>query len=99
MALHRPSGHLFVLMHMGEYWSHKQAGTEVWEIDVAAKKVVKRLVLENPMGHIEVTQDAEPMLFLNDEKGTGVIVDAKTGEQKHEIKDAGGGIIFTKAPQ
>lgn len=98
MTLHRPSGHLFVLMHLGEFWSHKQAGTEVWEVDVAAKKVVKRLVLEKPMGHIDVTQDAEPMLFLNDEKGTGVILDAKTGEQKHEIKDAGSGIILTRDP-
>ncbi|CAN5384551.1 hypothetical protein BH10PSE13_BH10PSE13_10950 [soil metagenome] len=98
MALHRPSGHLFVLMHQGEYWSHKQKGTEIWEIDVAAKKVVKRLVVEEPSGHIEVTQDAEPMIFLNDEEGNGKILDAKTGEAKHKIKDAGGGVIFTRDP-
>ena len=98
MALHRPSGHLFVLMHQGEYWSHKQKGTEIWEIDVAAKKVLRRLVLEEPMGHIEVTQDAEPMIFLNDEEGNGTILDARTGEEKHKIKDAGGGAIFTRDP-
>lgn len=97
-ALHGPSGHLFVLMHLGEFWSHKQAGTEVWEIDVAAKKVVRRHVLKEPMGHIEVTQDVEPMLFLNDEKGDGVILDAKTGEEKHKIEHAGAGIISVTDP-
>ncbi|HEX7853422.1 MAG TPA: amine dehydrogenase large subunit [Sphingobium sp.] len=98
MALHKPSGHLFVLMHMGEYWSHKAPGTEIWELDVAAKKVVRRIVLAKPAGHIEVTQDAAPMLFVNNEEGTGLIIDPKTGEEKYKIEHAGGGIISVVDP-
>jgi len=98
MALHRPTGHLYVLMHMGEYWTHKQHGTEVWVLDVAAKKVIKRLVLDHPAGHIEVTQDKEPKLFLNDEEGTGVILDAATGKEDHKIERAGGGVIHVTDP-
>lgn len=98
MALHRPSGHLYVLMHLGEYWSHKAPGTEVWDVDIATKKVVKRFVLEEPMAHIEVTQDSEPMLFLNGEGKEALVLDAKTGEEKHKIKDAGMGLVWTKDP-
>jgi len=98
MALHKPSGHLFVLMHLGEYWSHKAPGTEIWELDVAGQKVVNRIVLEKPAGNIGVTQDAEPMIFLNDEEGNGRILDAKTGAEKHSIKHAGGGIISVIDP-
>lgn len=93
MALHRPSGHLFVLMHMGEYWSHKASGSEVWEIDLGTQKVVKRHVLEEPMNNIEVSQSARPLLFLNGEEGTAVVIDTASWEQKHKIEQAGAGTI------
>lgn len=98
MALHRTSGHLFVLMHMGEMWTHKQSGSEIWDVDLAAKKVVKRIVLKEPMNNIEVTQTAAPLIFVNGEKKKGVIIDAITGEQKHEIENAGGGVITVVNP-
>jgi len=98
MALHQPSGHVFVLMHLGEFWSHKAAGNEVWELDVAAKKVVKRIILKKPAEHIGVSQDAAPMLFVNDEEGTGIVIDAKTGEEKHTIEHAGSGLISVVDP-
>ncbi len=100
MALNRKTGLLYVLMHIGEFWSQKQAGTEVWEIDVAAKKVLGRHPLEKPAVNIEVTQSAEPLLFLSeDEGGNARVIDAKTWESKHEIKRAGGGIINTFFPR
>jgi methylamine dehydrogenase heavy chain len=95
MALHKPSGHLYVLMHVGEYWSHKEAGEEIWDIDIAAHKVVKRRPLKEKVANIAVTQDAEPLLFLNNEKGTLFILDAKTMEEKKKIEKAGPGIIMT----
>ena len=98
MALHRPSGHVFVLMHMGEFWSHKASGTEVWDLDLATKAVVKRFPLKTPMNNIEVTQTATPLLFLDGEDKNGVVIDAATGEQKHEIKNAGGGVITVVNP-
>lgn len=97
LAYHAPSGHLYVLMHMGEYWSQKAAGSEIWELDVAAKKVVKRMPIEEAATFIEVTQDAEPKVILSGEDGTVRILDAKSWEEKHKIERAGGGVI-TAAP-
>ena len=37
-AFHKASGRLYVLMHMGTYWTHKQGGTEVWIIDTNARE-------------------------------------------------------------
>lgn len=98
MALHRPSGHLFVLMHMGEYWSHKASGTEIWEVDLAAQKVVKRLPLKQPLNNLEITQTDKPMIFANDEEKKGFVIDVSTGEQKHEIENAGAGVITVMNP-
>lgn len=98
MALHRPTGHLFVLMHKGEYWSHKAPGDEVWQVDVAAKKVIKRLPLKEPMGHIEVSQTDKPLLYMNGEKGEALVLDVATGEEKHKIEKAGGGVITVPEP-
>jgi len=98
MALHRPSGHLFVLMHMGEYWSHKASGTEIWDVELATQKVVKRFPLKHPLNNIEITQTDTPMIFANDEEKKGYIIDAATGEQKHEIENAGAGIITVMNP-
>ncbi len=94
LALHRASGHLYVLMHMGEYWTQKAPATEVWDVDLAARKVVKRYPLKKPVEHIEVTQDAKPLIFVNGENTTWVF-DAKTFEQKFEMERAGGGLLDT----
>jgi len=95
MALHKASGHLYVLMHKGEYWSHKEPGEEIWDLDIAARKVVRRRPLKDKPSNIEVTQDAEPLLFLNDEKGTLTVLDARTMEEKRKIEKAGPGLIMT----
>jgi methylamine dehydrogenase heavy chain len=98
LALHLATGHAFVLMHMGEYWTHKAEGTEVWELDVAAKKVVKRFVLEDPAGQIAVTQEANPKLILSGDSGVLHILDAKTGEEKFKLEKSGGGVLRTVEP-
>ncbi len=98
MALHRATGHLFVLMHMGEYWSHKASGTEVWEVDLTTQKVVKRRPLEEPMNNIEVTQSDKPLLIMDGEKGTALVIDLATWEEKHKIEKAGGSTITVADP-
>ena len=98
MALHRPSGHLFVLMHMGEYWTHKASGTEVWEVDLATQKVVKRRALKEPMNNIEVSQTDKPLLFMNGEEASAIVIDLATGEEKHKIDRAGGSTITVADP-
>lgn len=93
MALHRASGTLYVLMHRGEYWTQKEDGEEVWVVNMASRKVVKRVPLKKTLGNIEVTQDDKPLLFLSGDNGIVVVLDGTTYEQKHEIERAGGGMI------
>ncbi|MBA4088486.1 MAG: methylamine dehydrogenase [Novosphingobium sp.] len=93
IALHRPSGTLWVLMHKGEYWSHKEGAEEIWGVDLATKKLVKRIPVEGEPGNIQITQDDAAMIMVNSYKGKALVIDSKTGEVKHEIENAGGGLI------
>lgn len=95
MALHRASGRLYVLMHIGEYWTQKAPGTEVWEVDLAARKIVKRIPIKLAADNVEVTQDAKPLIFLSGEGEKSLVIDAASYEQKFEMERAGGGIIAT----
>lgn len=98
MALHRPTATLYVLMHKGEYWTHKEGGEEIWAVDLAAKKVTKRIPLKEPANNIEITQDDAAMIMVTDRKNNGRIIDASTGEVKHTIEQAGGGHITVVEP-
>lgn len=95
MALHRATGMLYVLMHRGEYWTQKDDGEEVWVVNMATRKVVRRVPLKKPIGNIEVTQDAKPLLFLSGDNGLVQVLDAATYEFKHDIERGGGGMIVT----
>lgn len=98
IALHRASGHLYVLMHMGDYWSHKAPATEIWDLDLAAKKVVKRITLEDPAVFIEVTQEAAPKVIVSGEGGTVRILDAASWTEKYKLEKAGSGLILAADP-
>lgn len=98
MALHRPTSTLYVLMHMGEYWTHKHGGDEIWALDLTSKKVTKRIPIKSPVHNIEVTQDDAALIMVTDRKNNATILDAKTGEIKHAIENAGGGHITVVEP-
>ncbi len=95
MTLHRATGMLYVLMHRGEYWTQKAPGEELWVVDMATRKVVKRVPLKKEAGNIEVTQDAKPLIFLSGDEGLLQVMDAATYEIKHTIERGGGGVIAT----
>lgn len=107
-AYHRASSRLFVLMHMGTYWTHKQGGTEVWVLDTNVKKLLKRIPLQ-PIptsglagdrppyyGTIGISQDAKkPLIYLLTDEGSGdVVMDAGTGEILRKIDFAGGDSVL-----
>lgn len=98
MALHRPSSTLYVLMHKGEYWTHKEGAEEIWAVDLATKKVTRRIPLKDPVNNIEITQDDAAMIMVTDRMNNGRVIDAKTGEIKHTIENAGGGHITVVEP-
>jgi methylamine dehydrogenase heavy chain len=99
MAVHRASGTLYVLMHMGEFWTQNQGGDEIWVVDVANKKIKRRVPLKKPAEHIEISQDDKPLIFLGIEEGKLRILDGTTFEQKFEVERAGGGVIATSDPR
>ena len=63
LSVHAASGRLYSLMHVGGEWSHKDPGTEVWVYDLASRKRQSRFALEGPATSINITQDANPVLF------------------------------------
>jgi methylamine dehydrogenase heavy chain len=102
IALNRITGHLYVLMHPGEYWSHKDGATEIWDLDLATQKVVKRLPVVGVPDVINVTQEAKPKLIIVGEgeggsgaglAGTAEVLDPATGEIKYAFKGAGSGLV------
>ncbi|HEX7821950.1 MAG TPA: amine dehydrogenase large subunit [Sphingobium sp.] len=93
IAFNRKTGKAYILMHMGEYWSQKASGTELWEVDVAARKILRRKRLAKPIAAVAVTQDTNPVLMLVDEDDRLLVLDGETFEQKHEVANAGNGII------
>lgn len=62
IAYHEKRGLLFVLMHQGGEWTHKQFGTEVWVFDAAKQTRVGRIKLKTPAYSIYVTQNDTPIL-------------------------------------
>ncbi len=105
-AYHKASGKLFVLMHVGNYWTHKQGGTEIWVLDTNSKKLIKRFPLRaaptSGLGNelvplyvnMGVSQDAKPLIYLLNGEGNDVVMDSETGEIKKKIEFAGGDMIW-----
>ena len=104
-AWHKASGKLFVLMHMGNYWTHKQGGTEVWVLDTKTKKLVSRFPLQpvptSGLGNdrpplyasMGVSQDDKPLLYLLSGEGNDVVMNALTGETIRKVEFAGGDAV------
>ena len=88
IAFNPKTGRLYVLMHMGEFWSHKESGTELWEVDADQHKVLRRHKLEDHADSVAVSQDDKPILFLSTGGSEALqIIDAATFETKAEMKD------------
>jgi len=54
---------LYVLMHQGREWSHKDPGTEVWTFNLRRHRRVDRIPLPVKANSILVSQDNAPILF------------------------------------
>ena len=81
-AYHAPSNRLFVLMHQGGPWTHKQAGEEVWVFDAASGERVHRLPLEHHSHSLTVSNDEQPLLFALTETASVQVYDATSWAHK-----------------
>lgn len=93
VAVNRKLGRLYVLVHRGERWTHKQAGEQVWVFDLATRRRIGRLALKFPADSIAVTRDAEaPQLYaLSSDESVVSIYDAKTLRPLGELDEMGYG--------
>jgi methylamine dehydrogenase heavy chain len=64
LAGYVPGNLLYVLMHRGGEWTHKQPGIEVWVFNVARKQRVDKIVLPRPGTEVYVTQDRDPRMYV-----------------------------------
>src|ERR1700733_1417686 len=60
---HSSKRRLYVLMHRGHDWTHKNSGTEVWEFDAASGRGIQRVKLPEPAQSIAVSQDDDTLLY------------------------------------
>lgn len=88
-SYHPGSQRLFVQMHEGGKWSHKDAASEIWVFDVEAQERVQRIELAQAAWSSMVTQDDQPLLFTLDGGGTTSVYDATTGEHRGDIGETG----------
>src|ERR1700691_302297 len=61
---HASHRHLYVLMHQGRPWTHKDSGTEVWEFDATNGKRLLRIRLREPAQSVAVSQDDDPLVYV-----------------------------------
>ena len=63
-AYHAPTDRLFVLMHEGGIWTHKQAGSEVWVYDAASGKRLQRVAAgASRRSRSRSARDDQPLMF------------------------------------
>lgn len=89
-AYHAPTGRLYVLMHQGNRWTHKDPGTELWVYDAAKGTRVARLPLEVPATAVAISGDDKPLLYTTMLGDTDFrIYDAMSGKILRKVSGMG----------
>jgi methylamine dehydrogenase heavy chain len=86
---HSATRRLFVLMHRGHYWTHKNSGIEVWEFDAASGTRVKRIKLPEPAQSVAVSQDPDALLYVIGDSERIYGFRAATGRQLYKTEPLG----------
>ncbi len=95
LAYHAPTDRLFVLVHRGGRWTHKQAGEEVWVFDANARRRIARIPLEHHAITLSVSQDEAPLLFALSEEASVTVIDATTYEVRGVVEGIGDSPFLT----
>jgi methylamine dehydrogenase heavy chain len=86
---HSASRHLYVLMHIGRPWTHKNSGVEVWEFDAASGKRLQRIKLKEPAQTVAVSPDADPLVYVIADSGRIEAYTVATGKQLYRTDPLG----------
>jgi methylamine dehydrogenase heavy chain len=90
LAVHAGSGRLFAIVHQGGTETHKDLGEQVWVYDLASHKHVQTIPTRNKIGSIQVSQDAQPLLFTCSLESNRLdIYDATSGKYLRSVEQLG----------
>ena len=103
LALHVGQNRLYAIMHQGSRDTHKDPGKEIWVYDLASRQRVARIALRAPVNSIQLSTDAQPLLFsvLGDPSAIGGdldIYDPATGKLLHTVEHVGTTPIMLLTP-
>ena len=85
-------------MHIGEQWSQKEAGQEIWVVDGATHKVLGRHPTPGKVTNIQVSQEAKPVVYVSGGEGKIWMLDGETMESKTDLDRVGGGTLYVVEP-
>jgi methylamine dehydrogenase heavy chain len=86
---HSSKRRLYVLMHRGHDWTHKNSGTEVWEFDAASGRRIQRVKLPEPSQSIAVSQDDDALLYAISDSHRIYAFRLATGKLLYKTKPLG----------
>ena len=97
-AINPAHSELYVIVHEGPKWTHKDPGKDVWVYDLKTNKRVRKIHLEHKAGSVAVSQDAEPLMFTAYAGSTDVdVYDARSGKHQRTINEVGFSPVLLQA--
>lgn len=99
IARHAASQRLYVLMHKGGKYTFWDPAEEIWVYDLEQHVRLQRIKVEHPATSIQVSQDAEPLLYTTLFGGSNLdVYGAKTGEHVRTVEELGASPVFLQIP-
>jgi methylamine dehydrogenase heavy chain len=90
LAVHTRLNRLYSIMHRGGPETHKDPGKEVWVYDLAKHARLQKIAMKHEAGAIQVTHDAQPLLFsVFIDSTTLDVYDARSGEWLRSVENVG----------
>jgi homoserine O-acetyltransferase len=81
---------LYAIMHRGGVETHKDPGKDVWVFDVTARRRVQQFVLKKEASSIQLSSDAQPLLYSIFIEGTDLdVYDAASGKLLRSVDHIG----------
>ena len=101
IAVHFATGRIYVLMHMGEYWSEYKPAEEIWVLDANAHRLIVRHALPDSLrASCSILPSARmPSAALcQRRRRQHPCAGCQTLERVRSIDNSGGGILYTVQP-
>jgi methylamine dehydrogenase heavy chain len=90
LAVDSRRSRLYAIMHRGGVETHKDPGKDVWVFDLSTHERVQQLALKNLSTSIQLSSDAQPLLYSIFIDGTDLdIYDAATGKLLRFVQHVG----------